>query len=112
LLKASQAEEVARADDLIGGVSLMMGRLEAFIDRAEDANDSGEFKDLLGEWRKLHELLSKLARQLQQEGTVNINNYHNEWVDARTKVVLALEPYPDALEAVVLALESNGNDSS
>jgi hypothetical protein len=49
------------------------------------------------------ELLAKLIGQLQQEGTTNIT-ISAEWLEVRTVLVKALQPYPEARTAVAAAL--------
>ena len=110
LVESARAVEVARSDDLLGNIEGMIGRLEAFIDSAEAAGDSEEFRDNVAEWRKLIELLARIAGQLQEKGQVNI--YLNpQWVQLEQTIVHALAPYPNARQAVAAALkevESNG----
>ena len=90
----------------------MVDRLEAFLDRAEEARDGAEFRAHAGEWRKQVELLAKLSGELQQEGTVNLH-LNPEWVELRTVIVQALDPYPEAKTAIVRAIaarrEEGGN---
>jgi hypothetical protein len=112
LVESSRAVEVARADDLLGNIEAMTGRLEAFIDSAEAARDGEEFRANVAEWRKLIELLARIAGQLQEAGQINI--YLNpQWVQLEQTIVQALAPYPDARRAVVGAIkEVEGNGRS
>lgn len=73
LVKASEAEELARADALMERISSMVHRVEAFIDCAEASDDGPEFRAHLAEWCRQIELLAKIAGGLQQEGTATVN---------------------------------------
>jgi hypothetical protein len=112
LVESTRAVEVARADDLLGNIEDMIGRLEAFIDSAEAARDGEEFRANVAEWRKLIELLARIAGKLQESGQINI--YLNpQWVQLEQTIVHALAPYPDARRAVVGAIkEVEGNGRS
>ena len=102
LLKSTRGVEVARADDLLGTIERMIGRLEAFIDRAEEAEDGDAFLDHVAEWRKHIELLAKIAGQLQESQT---NIYLNpQWVELEATIVNALAPYPEARSVVAAAI--------
>jgi hypothetical protein len=102
LVKALEAEEIAQADDLVHEIKTMVHRVRAFIDKAEDADDGPEFRAHAAEWRKQVELLAKIAGELAQEGTTNIQ----VTIDARTQQVIldALAPHPEARIAVARAL--------
>ncbi len=102
LVKAAEAEEIAQAEDLVHEIKTMVRRVRTFIDKAEEDNDGPEFRAHAAEWRKQVELLAKIAGQLQQEGTTNIQVA----IDARTQQVIldALAPHPEARIAVARAL--------
>ena len=92
-------------------LATMIDRLDAFLDKAEQAENALEFRAIASEWRKQLELIAKLQGELAQEGAVTIIN-NPEYIEARTLIVQALEPYPEARGAVVRALERAGNGSS
>jgi hypothetical protein len=102
LVKASQAVEIANADDLLESIRVMVGRIETFLDKAEAAEDSGEFRAHAGEWRKQIELLAKIAGELAQEGTTT--NYVFISPVVTEAIFGALRPYPEAGYAVSDAL--------
>ncbi len=91
-------------------LAAMLERLDAFLDKAEQREDALEFRAVASEWRKQLELIAKLQGELAQEGTVTIIN-SPEYIEARTLIIQALEPYPQARGAVVRALERAGNGS-
>jgi hypothetical protein len=85
LVKAKEAEEVAKADDLLDQV-----------------------RDLQGHARGNLELLGKLAGELDERPVVNLN-ISPEWLELRAVIVGALEPHPQARGAVLAAIEGKGN---
>jgi hypothetical protein len=108
LVKAHEAAQVAKANDLLVRVQAMTERLEEWIDRAERSYEYKEVRAFAGEWRQQIELLAKLAGQLQQEGTTNIF-LSAEWMQVEAAIVAALQPHPEARESVVSALKGLPN---
>jgi hypothetical protein len=107
--KISKAKDIA---DTIGGESLKC-RLKQHRDKIEDCfnralvadnlRDCHNFiTDGLAEMKFEAELEGKIASQPQ---ITIINN--PEWISLRSKVVIALEPYPEAKAAVVNALDGS-----
>jgi len=92
---------------VLARLSGVIEKLEAYLENAED---SKEFVVVAAEFRKELELIAKLQGELAQEGTTTIIT-NPEYVEVRTLIVQALEPYPDAREAVVRALGAGGNGS-
>jgi hypothetical protein len=105
---AQAAEEVAQADTLLEQVGDLQERALAILDKAEEA---GELRTALGAIREARgnlELLAKLLGELDERPVVNLS-VSPEWLELRAVIVTALEPHPEALRAVVGALESGGN---
>jgi hypothetical protein len=103
LVKAHEAEEVARADDLLAQVRSLQARALAILDRAGMASDLRAALVAVREARANLELLAKLLGELQQEGTVNLT-VSTEWLGVRGVLLDALRPYPEAGMAVAGAL--------
>jgi hypothetical protein len=104
LVMAQAAEEVAEADNLLDQVRNLQGRAYAILDKAEKA---GELRTALGAIREARgnlELLAKLLGELDERPVVNLN-VSPEWLELRAVIVGALEHHPEALRAVVGALE-------
>lgn len=99
---------VGKGVKVLDKLTATLARLDSFLDEAEGNHDAREFVMVAGELRKELELLAKLQGDLQQEGTTNIY-LNQEYIEARTLIVQALEPYPDARDAVVGALEYGAN---
>lgn len=72
----------------------------------EDAQGAGDLKTaLMGirEARGCLELCLKAEGQIKDSTQITIIN-NPEWVELRTLIIMALEPYPEAKEAVVHAI--------
>lgn len=111
LLKAKEAEEAARADDLLDQVRNLQAHTLDILERAEEAGDLRIALAAISQARGNLELLGKLAGELDERPVVNLN-ISPEWLELRTVIVGALEPHPAAHTAVLRALESVGNDGT
>jgi hypothetical protein len=105
LTKAEDIKDVAEANTLLEDIKSLRERATGILDRAER---SGDLKTaLLGirEARGCLELLAKVEGQINDRPQTQINILINpQWVELRTLILTALEPYPQAREAVVNAL--------
>jgi hypothetical protein len=111
LLKAREVEEVARADDLLEQVRNLQTHALDILNRAEKAGDLRTALAAISQARGNLELLGKLAGELQQEGTVNLH-LSPEYLEVRTAILVAVEPYPEAARAIsraMLGIEGNGH---
>jgi hypothetical protein len=110
LLKAREVEEAARADNLLEQVRTLQAHSLGILDRAEKAGDLRTALAAISQARGNLELLAKLSGELQQEGTVNLH-LSPEYLEVRTAILVALEPYPEAARAIsraMLGIEGNG----
>ena len=105
LVKAEEAKEASRADDLLGQVRALQGKTLGILLRAEGAGDLRTVLGAIREARGNVELLAKLSGELDERPVVNLL-ISPEWLELRAVIVGALEPHPEALHAVVGALES------
>jgi hypothetical protein len=104
LRQAKKAEVVAQAGDLFGQVEGLRDRALSILGKAEGAGSLAVALTAIREIRGILELLGKLAGDLQSGGvTINLNP---EWIDLRTIILQAVEPYPIAAQAIVKALEA------
>ncbi len=108
LAKAQEAQEVARADDLLAGVRALQARTLAILEAAEEASQHRTALAAIREARSNLELLAKLLGELDERPAVNLV-LSPEWLELRTVVVGALEPHPDARGAVLRALGGAGD---
>src|SRR5215211_7666091 len=111
LVMARAAEEVAQADDLLGAVQDLQARTLAILEAAEGSREHRTALAAIREARSNLELLAKLLGELDERPQVNLL-ISPEWLELRAVIITALEPHPQALRAVVGALESGGNGSA
>ena len=105
LVMAEKTAEVAEADTLLDQVKNLQGRAYAILDKAEEAGELRTALSAIREARGNLELLAKLLGELDERPVVNLN-VSPEWLELRAVIVTALEPHPEALGAVVGALEA------
>lgn len=81
-------------------------KAEGILDRAEGEQDGRLSILAIAELRKTVELLAKLTGELDERPTVQVLNLHasQEWLDLRSKLFMALAPFPQARVAVAGAL--------
>ncbi len=105
LVLAEKAAEVVEAGTLLEQVGDLQRRALTILGQAERA---GELKTALGAIREARsnlELLAKLLGELDERPQINLN-ISPEWLELRTILITALEAHPEALGAVVGALEA------
>ena len=99
LAKAREAEEAARADDLLSEVRGLQARTLAILESAEASGEHRTALAAIAEARRNLELLGKLAGELDERPVVNVL-VSAEWITIRTVLLEALSPYPQASTAV------------
>jgi len=99
LVKAHEAEEVSRADDLLARAREYEAHAVALLEKAAEEDDYGTALRGIREARSCLELLARMRGELEREMTVNILQLP-EWVAVREAVYRALKPYPEAREAL------------
>lgn len=124
LLKAHEAKEIVRADDLLEQLECTRARTLSILERAEEAEERAEEAlrtasttsermrearladearrtaiSALREARNNLELLARLMGELRDGNTVNIL-VMPEWIDLRTQILSAVDPYPEAKRAI------------
>jgi hypothetical protein len=104
LVMAEQATEVVEANNLLDQVGDLQRRALAILDKAEETGELRTALSAIKEARGNLELLAKLLGELDERPVVNLN-ISPEWLELRAVIVGALEPHPEALSAVVGALE-------
>ena len=103
LVKAEDIKEIAKAGNLLDDIQGLREKSTKILERAEQAGDLKTALLGIREARSCLELLAKVEGQLRDGPQITIIN-NPEWVELRTLVINALEPYPEAREAVVLAI--------
>ena len=111
LLKAQEAQEVARADSLLDQLRQLQQKALELLEKAEDAGDLRTALQGVREAKGCLDLLAKLQGDLAQEGTVNIV-LSPTWISLRTAILRTLEPYPEARLKIAQALSEVDNAGS
>jgi hypothetical protein len=106
LLKAKDIEDVANGDSLLDELCKARDRTYSLLDKAEAAANTkvyGAPVAYLKEIREQLKFIAELEGRISSQPQVTIIN-QPEWVELRTLIITALEPYPEAREAVVHAI--------
>jgi predicted transcriptional regulator len=112
LAKAYEAEEAARAEELLTDVRRLHARTLRALLRAEAAADWTTMLRAVREARENVRLLGELRGKPDTRPVVNVL-VSPEWLELRAQIVGALEPHPEAREAVMRAISSKkGNGSA
>ncbi len=107
LIKAKSLEEEGQAEDLLHKLDTIYTRAWSIVEKAETDKKYTASVSALKECRSCLELIGKLLGQLKTGNTVNIM-YNPEFVQVRQVITEALQPYPEARQAVVQALDVEG----
>jgi hypothetical protein len=109
LAKAQGAAEVASATDLLTELRALRSKAISLLLKAEAAGDFRTALAGIGQARSCLELLGELEGELDRRPQVNLT-LSVEWLTLRTTILRALEPFPDAGQAVAAAIATvNGH---
>ena len=89
ITRSKEAEEAARADDLLDQVRNLQAHALDILERAEKAGDLRTALAAISQARGNLELLGKLAGELDERPVVNLN-ISPEWLELRAVIVGAL----------------------
>jgi hypothetical protein len=109
LVKASQAMEVAEADSLLDRIEDLHSRTEAILVELEGTDLHGAKLAAIREMRRNLELIGEVTKELDRTPTLNLH-LNPQYIAVRTAIVQAVDPYPEAREAIsraMLELESS-----
>jgi hypothetical protein len=108
LALARDAETHARADSLLDRLEALQYRTEAALTKAEESeNHFATFRGI-SEMRRNLELIGEVTKELNRSPTLNLH-LNPQYIAVRSGVIQAVEPYPEAKEAIskaMLQLES------
>ena len=110
LAQAQQAQEVTRGDSLLGRLLFLSNETLAILAEARQEKENSLALTAISRAEQQIALQGKLLGELrEQQITVNTNLLVTspEWVALRTRVVAALEPYPEARLAMVEAIDGS-----
>ena len=106
LAASPSAKEITDADKLLSEIEEVKNRALRLLDKAENAQDTrvyGPPSLYLKEFREYVRLMAELSGKLAAQPQITIIN-HPQWIELRTVIIEALDPYPDAKAAVVRAI--------
>ena len=106
LLKSNDIQEIAKADALLVQLGEVREKTLSLLDKAEAAADTrvyGAPVAYLREVREQIKLLAELEGRLASQPQITIVS-SPQWIELRTLIITALEPYPEARKAVVHAI--------
>jgi hypothetical protein len=97
--------EAERGSKLLNRVEHLITRTEAILTTAEESGKVSVALSAVREMRELLRLLGNASGELDERPSVTVNLLASpEWLTVRARIVAALAPFPDAREAVALAL--------
>ncbi len=108
MLKAVEKREdadIRTAIDIMGQLKAINGAALSVLKSARDANAGDLALKAIDRIQRQIELQAKLIGELQQEGTTNIIVNNPEWIEIRTAILVALQPFPEARHAVAGSLQ-------
>jgi hypothetical protein len=109
LTRAHEAAEVAHADSLLDQLRGLEAKALAILTHAEEAGDLRTALLAIGQARNCLELLAKLEGELENANTTVNVTLAAEWPVLRQRIVGALEPFPEARQAVLVSLNGHAN---
>ncbi len=101
--KAQEARQVADADDLLQQLKALRNKAISILQQAERAGDYRTALMGIREARACVEVLMEVEGELDRRGVTNII-VSADWIEIRTAISLALQPYPAAAQAVAGSL--------
>ena len=103
--RETTAARLEAAASFIDQLREVRDRAANLLDQAEASQDMRAAGTFLRELREQIRLMAELEGKISSQPQVTIIN-NPEWVEVRSLVINALEPFPQAKEAVVHALRS------
>lgn len=107
MVKAQELQETTRAESLFTQVKSLAKRAMGILEQAEASGDLRTACMAIREARGCLELLAKAAGEIESSPSVTIIN-NPEWVELRTSILRAIEPYPEARDRILSALGGVG----
>jgi hypothetical protein len=108
---AADAERAAKGDSLLDRIEALQSRTEAILTELEDTELHSAKLAAIREMRRNLELIGEVTKELDRTPTLNLH-LNAEWIEIRTAILHALEPYSEARESVLRAIGSVRNGSA
>ena len=102
MIKAQQAREVAQADSLLDQVRSLQAKALGILDKAEKAGDLRTALAGVREARGCLELLAEMEGKISRQPVGIL--LAPEWLELRVQILTALNPHPEARQAVIEAI--------
>ena len=104
-VRANESQKISDADKLLKDLKALWNKAISLLLQAEEAGDLRTALQGVREARGCLETLAKIEGQIREQ-SINIYQQnvlvnHPEWIELRALIISALEPYPEAREAVV-----------
>jgi len=99
----SMAARLGTCASFLDQLKVVRDRAANLLDRAESSQDMKSAGNFLRELREQIRLMAELEGKISQQPQVTIIN-NPEWIELRTVIIQALDPYPEAKEALVNAI--------
>jgi hypothetical protein len=107
VIHARAVEDVIRGDTLLEQVQSLQRRVERVLAQGEEQRDAKLVLSAARELRGILELTARVAGELQDGPTVQVNLIASpEWHRLRVAIVAALKHHPEARQCVVDAIAS------
>jgi hypothetical protein len=107
MVKAQEQADVRHAIDVVTQLKAINGATLAILKEARDDKNGDLALKAVDRIQRQLELQSKLLGELNDGTTINIT-VNAEWLELRSLIVQAVQPYPEAREAVLEALSEPG----
>jgi len=104
LAKAQEVREIAQADSLLDQMRDLQEKTLAILDK-NMSKDQRIALTAIREARSNLDLIGRLIGELDESPKVAVLVNNPEWVTVRTAIMQALEPYPEARQAVTNGLK-------
>jgi len=102
--KSRDVREVVEAVKLVEVAREMLAKLQRLAENAEQDKDIRGAVSAIGKIPDFLRILGEIEGRLQAHGVVNVT-VTPEWSAIRTAILAALQPFPEAADAVSVALE-------
>lgn len=97
------SDRLDNAESYLDKLNVVLHEAADLLDRAKAADDLRAAGAVLGRLTDQLRLMAELAGKLQTQPQINIL-VDPKWIELRTTILLALDPFPEAKEAVVHAI--------
>ena len=112
LVQASDDLQNYETDTILHKIeSLERETLEQLEAAKEEGGDRRVVLAAIREQRQNIELLARVAKLIDERPQIDIH-LNPEWIELRSLIVMAVQPYPEARESVLRALEGAANGSA